>query len=112
MSARVVLIALFVAVFAAAAWQTYRIGQLSSEADQYELVIDDMRSALLDQHQRQLKTDRMLLVSYEDSLAIRQKARQLEHDLQQQGAECINTVISDDIVNRVFEFSPATDSDD
>jgi len=102
-----VIVALVIAV-AGVGWlytqQAVTVGKLSSEAEQYEASLDAMRSALLDQHQRQIDTDKRLAQSRIDSQSISRRASQLEHDLQLQNDECLNAVISDATVKRVLEF--------
>lgn len=104
MNARMILGMVLVAAIALAGWQTYRNGQLNEVASQYEAAIEDMRTAIIDQHNRYQQTDRMLAKSNRQYKQTELKARELEYALGNQNDACLDRIIADDIINRVLEF--------
>lgn len=109
MNARLILSLVFVSALALAGWLTYRNGQLSETANQYESTIDDMRTAIIDQHSRYQQTDRMLAESSRQYKQTEMKVRELEHALGNQNDACLDRTFTDDTINRVLEFRASQD---
>lgn len=109
MNARMILGLVFIAAIALAGWQTYRNGQLSETANQYESTIADMRAAIIDQHSRYQQTDRMLAKSNRQYQQTEMKVRELEHALGNQNDACLDRTFTDDTIKWVLEFRTSQD---
>ena len=85
-------------------WQVNQNGELKAVNGQYEASLDDMRTAILDQHKRNIQTNNMLANTRRQFQATQQQAQDLADDLRNQNGACINSAIPAAVVSRVLEF--------